>query len=172
MNNVMIDLETMGTGRNAAIVAIGAVKFDKSGLGEEYYVKISLVEACMFGMEMTAETVLWWLKQSDEARAELTDGKTTCVYQVIEDFEHFLGDDAVVWGNGSDFDNVILAELWLSQDLQVPWKFWNSQCYRTIKNTNRDVPFNRVGVHHNALDDARSQAAHLVEIAYAKNIPL
>ena len=35
--NVMIDLETLSTESNAAILSIGAVMFDKEGLGETFY---------------------------------------------------------------------------------------------------------------------------------------
>lgn len=31
MSNVMIDIETMGTGENSAIVSIGAVRIEKVG---------------------------------------------------------------------------------------------------------------------------------------------
>ena len=170
--NIMIDLETMGSGSNAAIVAVGAVRFGKGGIGETFYKKISLAESCSYGMEIDADTVIWWLKQSDEARAELTDGNTSPLLEVMTDFEKYLNDDDVVWGNGSDFDNVILGNLWKSLDKEVPWKFWNSQCYRTMKNTNRDVKMQRQGTHHNALDDAISQAEHLIDIAISKNIDL
>ncbi len=172
MKNIMVDLETMGQGRNAAIVAIGAVKFNAEGTGETFYAKIDLNEAVSFGMEMDPDTVIWWLKQDDAARKELTDGKTIPLLEVMEMLERYISEDSVVWGNGSDFDNVILGEIWKSLGREIPWKFWNSQCYRTIKNTNRDVKMTRKGTHHNALDDAISQAEHLIEIAKRKNIAL
>ena len=170
--NAMVDLETMGTGGNAAIVAVGMVKFDKSGIGETYYAKLDLKEVCSYGMEIDPDTVLWWLKQSDEARAELTDGNTLPLLEMMDEIETFLGDDAVVWGNGSDFDNVILGNVWKSLGKEVPWKYWNSQCYKTIKNTYRDVKMKRTGTHHNALHDAISQAEHLIDIATAKGFEL
>jgi exodeoxyribonuclease VIII len=172
-NNVMIDIETMGTEANAAIVAVGAVRFNKTGIDEtSFYAKLDLEEVCKHGMEMDASTVLWWLKQSDEARAELTDGETTPLHIVMDELKKFLGDDAVVWGNGSDFDNVIVSTLYTSFDREIPWKFWNSQCYRTIKNIYRDIKMERRGTHHNALYDAISQAEHLIAIANAKGFNL
>jgi exodeoxyribonuclease VIII len=50
------------------------------------------------------------------------------------------------------------------------WEFWKDRCYRTIKNCYPDVPFDRRGTHHNALDDARSQALHLIAINEKYNI--
>ena len=75
MNNIMLDLETMGSGPRAAIVSIGAVFFDlQTGeLGAEFEVAVDLRESVKFG-EMNADTVLWWLEQSDEARRQVTEG--------------------------------------------------------------------------------------------------
>lgn len=45
-------------------------------------------------------------------------------------------------------------------DLELPWKFWNDRCYRTVS-----AGFPRrqqTGTHHNALDDAISQTKHLL----------
>jgi inhibitor of KinA sporulation pathway (predicted exonuclease) len=44
------------------------------------------------------------------------------------------------------------------------YKFWNERCYRTVKNQYPDVKLTRTGTYHNALDDARTQAEHLVQI--------
>jgi exodeoxyribonuclease VIII len=65
-----------------------------------------------------------------------------------------------VWGNGSDFDNAILACAYKAVEQPVPWQFWNNRCYRTIKNLFPSIKMIRGGVHHNALDDAKSQARH------------
>ena len=69
--NVMIDLETMGVNNNAAIIAIGAVAFDFEGnLGYHFYQTITLQSSVENGGIMDASTVLWWMRQSDEARKE------------------------------------------------------------------------------------------------------
>ncbi|MHB0978446.1 MAG: 3'-5' exoribonuclease domain-containing protein [Minisyncoccota bacterium] len=49
-------------------------------------------------------------------------------------------------------------------DMKQPWKFWNNRCYRTLKNMFPEVPFVRIGIAHDALDDAKSQAEHAVAI--------
>jgi hypothetical protein len=79
----------------------------------------------------------------------------------------YLGNipDVRVWGNGADFDNPILAVAYRRTIFSgQPWKPYNGRCYRTVKNQFQDVKLVRTGTHHNALDDARSQATHLVEI--------
>ena len=170
MNNTMIDLETMGTGSNAAITAIGAVKFDSSGLGDEFYRVVSLESSIDAGMVIEASTVMWWMQQSDDARKALCKAPTTLA-QALIDFTDFIGDDAAgmkVWGNGASFDNVILTNAYRAFKQQPPWKFYNDRCYRTVKNLlGESIELVRVGEHHNALDDAKSQADHLVRIMKA-----
>jgi exodeoxyribonuclease VIII len=75
-------------------------------------------------------------------------------------FADWLPKNVLVWGNGASFDNAILAQCYRAVGMDFPWKFWNDRCYRTLKNLVLDVPFERTGTHHNALDDARSQAIH------------
>lgn len=72
--------------------------------------------------------------------------------------------DAEVWGNGASFDNVILRGAYARNSTPAPWAWWNDRCYRTIKALHREVPMERLGTHHNALDDAISQALHLIRM--------
>ena len=69
-----------------------------------------------------------------------------------------------MWGNGATFDNVILANAYRGAGLPVPWKFWNDKCYRTIKGFFPQIKLQRIGTHHNAQDDAESQAWHLINM--------
>jgi exodeoxyribonuclease VIII len=64
MNNVMVDLETMGNGPAAAIVAIGAVEFDPDTgqLGREFYREVDLEDSAFRGGVIDASTVLWWMR--------------------------------------------------------------------------------------------------------------
>lgn len=170
MSNVtMLDLETMGTNSAAAIVAIGAVAFDPEALtlGDEFYMVVDLDSVIKSGGVVDAGTVMWWLKQSDEARAALASGKP--ISSGLMTLTTFIGKhcdrDARVWGNGSDFDNVILGSAYDRCGIVRPWKFFNSRCYRTLKNLYPDVEVpKRTGTHHNALDDARFQSQHALKI--------
>lgn len=70
MNNLMIDLETMGKNKDAPIVSIGAVFFtpETGDIGQEFYTVVSLESAMGQGATPDGDTILWWLKQSSEAR--------------------------------------------------------------------------------------------------------
>lgn len=166
--NVMVDLETMGNSSNSAIISIGAVAFNKEIIGPEFYCVVDLESSMKSGASLDASTVMWWMKQSDAARAQFNSAKTKNLAKALQDFTFYMqgfGSDKVkLWGNGAAFDNVILSSAYKMCQLKQPWKFWNDMCYRTLKNMNPDVKMDRSGVYHNALDDAKSQALHLIKI--------
>lgn len=171
MNHIMLDLETMGTGPNAAIVAIGAVEFEltKTGgqLGDSFYQCISLESAMASGGQVDAGTVLWWLKQSDAARAMFAQPAVEHNQALVNfsSWMHQRGEvkNLRVWGDGASFDNVILASAYRRACMSLPWNSFNDRCYRTVKSMHPAAPaLQRTGTHHNAKDDAISQANHLI----------
>jgi len=167
-DNVMLDLETMGNGPNAAITAIGAVAFDLEAgvLGPEFYRIVDLASSVAGGGVMDASTVLWWLQQSDEARAMYRE-KGDHISEVLRDFSIRFEEAGgkYVWGNGSDFDNTILGSAYRRAMLPLPWWYRHNRCYRTVRGM---YPGTKVewagGVKHNALDDAKNQALHLIKL--------
>jgi len=167
--HVMIDLETMGNRPDAPIVAIGAVKFDAERIRDEFYVNVDLKSAVEEGgAKIDADTVMWWMKQDDAARGAL-EKEAKSVVVALYAFRDWLKphEPVGVWGNGATFDNVILSETYRRLKLNPPWPFWADRCYRTVKNLYPDVPLVRSGTHHNAVDDARTQAEHLIAISKA-----
>ena len=163
--HVMIDLETMGTRPEAPIIAIGAVAFDEKAIHSEFYVVVDLADSVAEGGVIDPNTVLWWMKQSDEARAAFArEGRALGL--ALGTFREWIGayDVSGVWGNGASFDNVILSEAYRRMGNEAPWPFWKDRCYRTMKSISA-VPMERGGTHHNALDDARTQAIHLQMIS-------
>lgn len=166
MNNIMVDLETMGNTKQAAIIAIGAVKFDREGLGETFYRKVSLQSSVEAGLEMDPSTVLWWLRQDDDARLPMSEEDNNySLASALQDFSSFVKEDDKVWGNGADFDNAILSSAYNCCKLPLPWKFWNNRCYRTLKNMFPSVQKPDLeGTKHNALYDAMLQGLHLIAI--------
>mgnify|MGYP001072827238 CR=1 FL=1 len=169
--NVMLDLETMGNSSNAAMIAIGAVAFDKDNVVDEFYMEINLTSAMRQGGFIDGSTVMWWLQQSQGARGSFKDNDNAQhVMVVLNAFALWCKEVKVdeVWGNGATFDNVILGNAYKNNGLDIPWKFCNDMCYRTVKNMNKHIKLERVGTHHNAVDDAKSQALHLIKILKSK----
>lgn len=74
-NRIMVDLETLGTAPGSVILSIGAVRFDvEEGLLDEFYVNIDVESSQRLGLTIDGATVMWWMKQSDAARAKLSEG--------------------------------------------------------------------------------------------------
>lgn len=164
MDNLMIDLETLGTNVGSIIVSLGAVWFDgKERLGTEFYKVFDLADQAKYGRTINPDTVKWWMNQTEVARKvfQVAPTKTSVV---LADFVSFLGEGtkyAKVWGNGADFDCVLLGSLYETYGVQKPWSYSNNRCFRTLKHLGNglNVPEPaREGTHHNALDDARHQA--------------
>lgn len=169
MNNIMLDLETMGNGNNAAIIAIGAVKFDAKGINERWYEVVSLQSSINVGLEVDSSTIMWWMKQSDDARAQF-EKEGMELRNALIDFSQFVGNDPIMWGNGAAFDNAILSNAYRKSRLDQPWSFRNDRCYRTIKNLYPNIEIDDIGIQHCAVDDAEYQALHLIKIFYVLNI--
>ena len=70
-NNIMVDLETMATHPNAAIVAIGAVRFMED-LQDSFYQEVDLQSSIRAGLDVDGATVNWWLMQEEAAREAIT----------------------------------------------------------------------------------------------------
>lgn len=175
MSHIMLDLETMGNGNRAAIIAIGAVSFNSSGVKERFYQQVRLDMSIDAGLEMDASTVLWWLQQSNAARSAFKGNeKASSLCDALDDFARWYASvgGVEVWGNGAAFDNTILSAAYRLTGIEQPWKFWNDRCYRTLKAMYPQVKMARSGTHHNAVDDAHSQADHLIQICNAIGVML
>jgi len=161
-NNIMVDLETMATHPNAAIVAIGAVRFTDD-LQDSFYQVVDLQSSIRAGLDVDGVTVNWWLMQEEAARQAITAPGIELT-KALTLFDKWLGKEAVVWGNGASFDNAILANAYHKTGINLPWKYYNNRCYRTVKSFYPDVKLQRLGTLHHALDDAMSQAKHLIDV--------
>jgi len=163
MRHVMIDLETLATTADAAIISIGAVKFDAKKIAEKgFYTPISIETNLAVGRRISEDTLAWWMKQSDEARKVFNEPNEP-LDNALEQLVDWIGhDNPIVWSNGASFDIPILEHAFTQFSMTVPWKFWNSRCYRTIKSLlkTKDIKIENP-MKHNALADAYAQARHL-----------
>lgn len=163
LRHVMIDLETMGTKPNSAIVSIGAVIFDPrygKVSDKTYYSELDWESQ---GREICKDTAMWWESQSSEAREALHG--IDDLENSLKELAAFLPKDAKVWGNGSLFDIAMLEDAYRQHNIDIPWKFWNVRDCRTVLDMyeSKRGGFNKKsgGVLHNALDDAKYQASYI-----------
>ncbi|HBA7002630.1 TPA: exonuclease [Escherichia coli] len=178
-DHLMIDLETMGKNPDAPIISIGAIFFDpQTGyMGPEFSKTIDLETA---GGVIDRDTIKWWLKQSREAQSAIMTDEIPlddALLQLREFIDENSGEFFVqVWGNGANFDNVILRRSYERQEIPCPWRYHNDRDVRTIVELGKAIDFDArtaipfEGVPHNALDDARHQAKQVSAI-WQKLIP-
>ena len=166
--HIMVDIETMGNSSGSAIISIGAIKFniDTGETGEEFYKVVDLQSCLDLGLTMDAPTVLWWMQQSEEARKDFTL-KGVSIQKALEDFSKFFDKDSYeVWGNSARFDLGILNDAYNKLGKDIPWKYYNERCVRTLVSFNfsikKDYP---VPVDaHNALADCHYQIGYCSKI--------
>ena len=174
--HVMVDLETMSSRHDASIVSMGACVFDARGVGKTFYRNIDLSSCQRLGLHIDANTVMWWLGQSEAARVSILVNRIE-LSEALLDFSRWItensaGSDARVWGNGATFDNVILRNAHNVCGIKAPWSYRGDRCYRTMINMLPPAALQRTGVAHNALDDAVYQATALVETLNRANVAL
>lgn len=181
MKNIMVDLECLNSDTSAAIISIGMVYFDlgKMVLGPELYLELSqeaIQEQLNLGRTWSLSTNIWWMQQCDEARkvwsnSEFKKSNSEACHLIAEYFKEYSaehGRNIRVWGNGSTYDNVCLQSYLKTFKKRIPWNYKGDLCYRTIKTIfgNR-AALERIGTHHNGLDDAKTQAVHLMNMLKA-----
>ena len=177
--HVMVDLETMGKKHNAPIVAIGAVVFDPAtgSIGESFYKVVCLESSVNWGAVIDPSTVIWWLKQSSEARSAIVNDDAIPLQDALLQFREFVSDNvaggskkAQVWGNGASFDNSILRSAYDCIAEDYPWEYWNDRDVRTMVELGQAICFDPKttipfeGSRHNALADAIHQARYVSAI--------
>lgn len=190
MKDVMIDIETLATRNDAAIIQIGAVAFDpKTGevgpsmlvsVDENFYEGETAFHVC-------EKTQAWWAGQK-EAKKSLQINKVGTIYIAMDRLREFfegLGDDFViakkrsnssrVWANPPQFDLSILryaASKAYGDDNALPWEYWQETDLRTLQHVLGYVKYEDLGeaaeglIAHRADHDAIRQAlivSHLIK---------
>ncbi|CDH25983.1 3'-5' exonuclease [Xenorhabdus bovienii] len=182
--NLMLDLETMGTATDSAIISIGAVFFDPATgeLGSSFYSPVDLTSSMQSGGAVDGDTIRWWLRQDSEARVAIAVDGLPSITEVLFELEEFVNKSTKynthglkVWGNGASFDNVILRSAYDREKIKPLWRWNNDRDVRTIVELGRVIGFDPKynmpfeGSRHNALDDAIHQAKY-VSIIWQKLI--
>lgn len=182
--HMMLDLETLGTDPDAAIVQVAAVLFDPRPGGMIHpqtfsaYVRAARAEA------VSTDTVAWWLGLPAEARERLAAGLGTAESEC--EALHLLNIWARRWGGGvsaktafaelgalwaygTHFDVAILGSAFARQGSEAPWSHRLPRDVRTLYAiagkpdvaaiARRFVEVtSREPVEHDALDDCVLQA--------------
>lgn len=176
---IMWDTETLGLGPKAVVTQLTFVSFDlddpdtKMREVEEF---LPIQPQVTLGREVSASTILWWMRQPDEARAmfQKNDG---------EDFDELLAlvnsvnrklsqelDGAVeyeIWARGVSFDMPIIESLFNDVGQKPAYRYDRVFDLRTLmrdaKIGKADVPMRAGLIPHHALSDCLYQIDCLVE---------
>ena len=174
--SVSLDLETMGINPRAPVLAIGATAlcFETFRVGPTFYETVDFEDAFKHG-EVDANTVKWWLTQSDAARSALVKG-TQSLEDALRKFAIWYGmfDPAkgapLLWCNGPSFDAVILENAYKACGIKTPWPYNAPRDFRTMRSIcihmlGRDMPNTSDVASHRADEDAIWQGERILEVA-------
>ncbi len=188
--HVMIDLETFGTRPDAVIFQIGAVAFEAVSGGKVYdgaktFNRYVDPDSCTsMGMTVDADTLIWWMGQSAEARDNAIAGMlearrpTGCgshIASVLADLISWPNKDldtswaAIegVWAKPSVFDVAILNSAFRRCHSEAPWDrrrvFDATTLFHLIGGT---PTVDMEGTPHDALEDCLYQVCQ-VQMAMA-----
>jgi len=173
----MIDFETMSTKTSAAVIQIGACYFDRT-TGETLNMfgplNVSLETEMDHGFDVDANTILWWMKQSDEARKSLIFNIARS-HNAFCELNNFLNGCDEIWSHAT-FDHPIMMhhfdvlgikpsfQYWLARDVRTILELAEMSDKATIKRLKKEF-FQGENVAHNALFDCKFQA-HIVGQAW------
>lgn len=180
--NIMLDLETYSSGRDAAIRSIGACLFDPytGELGDEvvpnegtFHWGVDLAASCSPGV-IDPRTVDWWMEQPDSARLALMRLQKASLEEVLAKWHVWV--DVIsrsrkvrLWSNGPLFDERVLREAFDRCSYTFPIHWRESRDFRTIvdlasfKGLGVPIPIEPgAGVKHDALADCFRQAGTVI----------
>ena len=170
----MLDLESLGTRPDCAILTLGAIKFDPYNLdkfGDGIYFRIDVDEQLALGREVQEDTLEWWMRQAEDVREEaLGESDRISLTSMYQQLNRFLVGVNNIWCQGPAFDIVILENIYRQMSWPTPWQFWQIRDSRTLFGVHGDPrEKNKVGL-HNALEDCVSQATAVQQIYHKLGI--
>lgn len=163
MKDCMIDLETLGNGENKCVCQIGACFFDRKtgAIGDIFKANIDARDAVREGFVLDADTVYWWLAQSEEARKSITEEPLMPIRDAFNLLNSFLSPAKFIWSHAT-FDFVTIMETYKKLGIKPSFGYKAGMDIRTLINltdiTMTDTP--REGVHHDGLADALHQVKY------------
>ena len=166
--DIMLDLESLGTRPDCAILTLGAVKFDPytpDAFGDSLYLRIDVDEQLALGREVQQDTIDWWGRQAADVRDEALDpaGRVS-LDTLYKDLNRFCVGAENIWCQGPAFDIVILENIYRQMGWPTPWQFWQIRDSRTLFGVHGDPREKGKAGLHNALEDCVSQAQGVQEI--------
>lgn len=165
--DVMIDTETLDTTPSSVILSIGACRFDQYSEDIEdsaFYAVVDIQQQIDLGRTISADTLRFWMQQPAAAKEVFFSKEAVPLEEALLGLREWIDPrrETRPWSMGAGFDLPILEHAYRSFGVEAPWLFWKACCMRHQKNLpNAKIVYDnvpRMGVHHNAMDDAIHQA--------------
>lgn len=170
LTDIMIDLETLATSTDAAILTIGAVKFDPFGddINEpemtSFYLRVDLDSCDELGLAVSDDTLAWWANQDPLAKDEAFGEENRIhIREAFDQLYKFCWGAKRVWSNGAAFDVPICEHVFRKLNKAIPWSFWSVRDVRTAFDLGINPNRPPVTKHH-ALEDAWNQAVGIQNV--------
>lgn len=172
--DVMVDIETLGTGSHATIFQISAISFNIE-TGQHYSTFNGIADVSKNKtLKVDGSTLKWWLNTNKELLTDLLNKGEESSEELLTKFHTWVGSltpdtkDIYLWGNGILFDNKMIQEQFINLGLNYPIFFRNDRDVRTLVDlagkklgiTEKELKekFNdETLVKHDAFDDVKYQ---------------
>jgi hypothetical protein len=155
-SHLMIDIEGLGTGPDAAILTIAAQSFDPFGTGHydrHYYARITLES--QENRRIQDDTLAWWATQPEAQQEAFAEDNRIPLDQALDELYRLAWQHDYIWAQGPTYDINILEHAYKSYNKTQPWQFYRIRDSRTVLSLwpGRPVP----PTSHHALEDTRKQ---------------
>ena len=137
MNDLMLDLETMGNDSDSVIVQIAMVMFDRQTgeIDKDTFLTNISIDSCLNkGMKVTGSTIEFWLKQTGRDFLDNTVSINTAIEAVKTYYQRksmFGKNNIYLWSHAT-FDAVILSSAFKMCGVKSPFPYKNFRDIRTL----------------------------------------
>jgi hypothetical protein len=136
MIHLMIDIEALGLLPGAALIEIGAVAFDPATfepVGEVFHRQVVPHRSLMHD----PGTIAWHLEKGTWPRPDVVPRERVSTAQAELDLAAWvagLGEVQTVWAWGAGYDFPVLEAAFkaVGELGELPWKYWQAGCARTL----------------------------------------
>lgn len=161
--HVMIDLETLSTENDAAIIGIGVVEFNLERILKE---RRWLIDPRLASGRREDSTLTWWKEQKGSTVADVWSGRDreTLVFLELAQFLDPLFETHWIWAGPSTFDLSILKTRYRSAGITYPINWRNERDLTTLSRVAQELKIDYSGeafddfVAHDPLSDSIKQA--------------
>jgi len=157
--DIMVDIETCGTGPDACILTIAAQMFNPLerhdlAQGRHFYCRVD--PGSQPDRRIQEDTIQWWASQPKSAQEEAfgVDNRIS-LETALRELAKLIWQSKRFWAQGPTFDANILEHAYKSYNIALPWQFYQVRDSRTLFGL---VPtLNKYPASHHALEDCRRQ---------------